>query len=231
MKKNFVGVVAIVLIAVVCVATFVGCDGASKNVTSLQCFNFFGDQYVFINLSKRLPKISQINKNEISIKYEKSLSELYDLMQMEEGCKKTLCDDYILIESTIDGRVYTWGVFSTSVFGEDYLGNYNYVLTNMTVKVVDEGYSLLYFPIYTMKEPLLSWKNGQRYACDLTVEQLEVFYTQQGCTTEIVDNVLTVATPIRTHGYSSGNEMWDVTFHGDGTISVGNFRSYWATDD
>ena len=223
MKKKLLTVTTVILVVVACLVTLIGCDSSARNVKYLGCEDFLFETGVNITMSKRLPKVCFLSGME-PIKYKKSLSDLYELMQMQEGYTKTLHEDYILIETTKEGRLYTWGIFSTSVFGEDYAGEYNYVFTNLGIEVKDVGYGLFFFPIYTMGKPLLVWNDGERYKCNITIDELSAFYTQHGYTVEVADNVLKVSTPVCK--WSNGDEhreMWDVTFHSDGAVSVGNF--------
>ena len=227
MKKRLVLAVAIVLVAVLCLSVFVGCDGASNNVKYLRSCDFTEQHFLNITMRRRLKKTFDITPDEISLKYDGSLSELCDSMQLEDGFTMTRYDDYALIETTIDGNRYTWGVFSASILGYDYLGSYRYVLTNMSVTLSGIGYKLFFYPIYTMGCPLVVWEEDESYACRLTIDELDEFYTQQGCSTEILDNILKVETPT-TKDYF-GNEhsrSWEITFHSDGTVSVGNFLSH-----
>ena len=227
MKKKLVAIVAIILVAATCLSVLVGCDGASNNVKYLRSCDFTGEHLLNVTMSKRLKKTFDTSADEISLMFDGSLYELCDRMQLEEGYSMTRYGDYALIETTVDGKLYTWGVFSSSIFGDEYLGSYRYVLTNMSVTIEGIGYKLFFFPIYTMERPLVVWEENGSYACSLTVDELSDFYTKQGCTTQILDNVLIVTTPT-TKDYF-GNEhssSWEVTFHHDGTVSVGNLLQH-----
>ncbi|MCH5157449.1 MAG: hypothetical protein J1G02_06220 [Clostridiales bacterium] len=224
MKKKLLAAATVILVLVVCVSALIGCDGSSRFVKSIGCHDYLHETGVNIVMSKRLPKTAVWNSDMEAIKYKGGLSELFELMQMQDGYTKTLHDEYILIETTKNGRLYTWGIFSTSVWGDDYDGEYSYVLTTMGCDVTGNGWSMFFFPIYTMERPLLWWKDGQSYKCNITMDELSDFYTRHGYTVEAQDNVLKVATPICK--WSNGDEhgeLWDVTFHSDGTVSVGNF--------
>lgn len=224
MKKRVLIVIAIVLAVVACLYSFVGCDGASNYVKHLTSYDFNGDCCVNITMRRRLRKTFSISVDEISIKFEGSLSELYEQMQLEDGFTKTFYDDYFLIETAVDGKVYTWGVFDSSVFGDEYLGSYQYVLTNMAIVVPTVAYYPFFFPIYTMERPLLVWEENERHACSLTVDELSDFYTRQGYETVISDNILTVTTPTKKdYEGNDRSKSWEITFHYDGTVSVGNF--------
>lgn len=218
MKKRFLAVATVILVVVVCLATLIGCDGSARNVKYVGCEDFLFDTGVNITMSKRLPKVCFLSGRE-PIKYNKSLSELYELMQMQDGYTKTLYDDYILIETTNNGTLYTWGIFTASVFGKDYEGEYNYVFTNMGVDVNKVGYGLFFFPIYTMNEPLLTWNDGEHYTCYITIEELADFYTQHGIVANIEGNVLTATAQV---GYveSKTEEQWYVTYHSEYELSI-----------
>lgn len=227
MKKKLVLVVAIVLVVTVCLSALVGCDGASNNVKYLRSCDFTGEHLLNITMSRRLKKTFSTSADEISLMFDGSLFELCDRMQLEDGFAMTRHDDYALIETTVDGKLYTWGVFSASILGGDYLGSYRYVLTNMSVTLSGIGYKLFFFPIYTMERPLVVWEENESYACSLTIDELSEFYTRQGCATQILDNVLIVNTPTTKDYY--GNEhssSWEVTFWHDGSVSVGNILEH-----
>ena len=222
MKKKFWTVVIAVLVVAVCLSTLVGCDGSARFVKRIGCYDFLYEKYVNVTMSRRLPKTAVWNSDMEAIKYGGSIFELFELMQLDDGYDKTLCNGCILIETTDKGRAYTWGIFSTSVWG-DYAGEYNYVLTDMGCAASDVGYDMFFFPIYTMEQPLLRWKDGKHYECDITVEELSEFYIQHGYTVERLGNVLTVVTPTRKRANGDDyRETWDVTFHNDG-VGVGNF--------
>ena len=227
MKKKLVLIVAIVLLAVTCLSALVGCDGASNHVKYLHSCDFTGEHVLDVTLSRRLRKTFSTSADEISLMFDGSLSELCDRMKLEDGYTMTRYDGYALIEKTVDGKVYTWGVFDASILGDDYLGFYRYVLTNMSVTFAGIGYKLFFFPIYTMERPLAVWEENESYACSLTIDELSDFYKRQGCSTQILDNVLIVTTPT-TKDYF-GNEhssSWEVTFHYDGAVSVGNILGH-----
>lgn len=218
MKKKIFTIVTVVLVAVVCLATLTGCDSSATNVKHVGCEDYLFETGVNITMSKRLPKVGMLSGME-PIKYKKSLAELFDLMQMEDGYTKTLFDDYILIETAKNGKLYTWGIFTDSVFGEDYEGEYNYVCTNMCVNVNGVGYGMFFFPIYTMYEPLLIWNYGERYKCALTIDELAEFYTQHGIVANIEGNVLTVTAQVGRVD-SKREEKWRVTYHSEHELSV-----------
>ena len=169
-----------------------------------------------------------------AIKFNKSIAELYDLMQMQDGYVKTLYDDYILIEKQGVDKLYTWGIFSMSAWIDDYDGEYDYVLTNLTcyARREDDNYGCFFFPIYAMARPLLHWKGDKTYAFNMIIDELAEFYTLHGFAVEVAGNVLKVSTPITTDAQqsTSGYDTWEITFHSDGTVSAGNFLSYQATD-
>ena len=223
MKKKICIVVALVLVVVACFALLCGCDGSSRFVKYVGCSDFTMQQGVNVTMSRRMPKTAAWMWDKESIKYNGSLEELYDLMQVEDGYTKTLYDDYILIETSKDGLLYTWGIFGVSIFGDDYEGEFNYVLTNLGCDITSNGWSMFFFPIYTMERPLLWWKEGRSYKCNITMDELVEFYSQHGYTAEVSGNVLKVSTPLRK--YSTGDEyreLWDIIFDGDGTVSVAN---------
>ena len=213
MKKKFWAVATVILVAVICLSALIGCDGSSRNDKYLSANDFLFDGGVLITMSKRLPKTAKWHSGMEAIKYKKSLEELYRLMQMEEGYVKTLCDGYVLIETNKDGRLYTWGIFSSSVWGDDYDGEYNYVLTNMGV---NDGSFL--FPIYTMDKPLLNWEENNKYACNISIDELAEFYLQHGVVAVIDGNVLTATAQV---GNGTKREIeWYVTYHSERELSV-----------
>ena len=224
MKKKLVLFATLVLAVVLCLSALVGCDGSARNVKHIGCDDYLYETGVSVTLSKRLSKAARWNSDMHAIKFKKSIAELFELMQMQEGYVKTLYDDYILIEKAGDDKLYTWGIFPMSAWSEGYDGEYDYVLTTMGCSVDDGGYATFFFPIYAMERPLLHWANGKSYAFNMTIDELDEFYTQHGFTTVILDNILTVSTPIKKDCY--GNEhssSWEVTFQFDGTVSVDNF--------
>ena len=178
-------------------------------------------------MSKRLPKTAVWNSDMEAIKFKKGLTELFDLMQMDDGYTKTLCDDYILIEKQGGDKLYTWGIFPMSAWIEGYDGEYDYVLTSMNCSLQEDNDDYyFFFPVYAMERPLLHWQSGKNIAFNMTIDELDGFYVQHGFTTETLDNVLIVHSP---ESAKNAHDFlyWEVTFNGDGTVSVGNFPPLW----
>lgn len=227
MKKRIVLVVAIILVAAVCLAAFVGCDGSARNVKYIGCDDYLFETGVNVTMAKRLPKTARWGSDMEAIKFKKGLAELFDLMQMQDKCKKTLMDGYILIEKEGSDKLYSWGIFPMSAWIEDYNGEYDYVLTNMTCYLQEDNDDYyFFFPIHAMERPLLHWQSGKNIAFNMTIDELDKFYVQHGFTTEILDNVLIVHSP---ESAKNAHDFlyWEVTFNGDGTVSVGNFPPLW----
>ena len=224
MKKKLVMFAALVLVVVTCLSVFVGCDSSARNVKYLGCDDFLHETGVSVTMTRRLKKVGKWNSTLDAIKFDKSFADLFDLMQMPDGYVKTLHEGYILIEKQGADKLYTWGIFSTSVW-LDYDGEYQYVLTAMDCVVVESHYvCVFFFPIYVMKYPTLDWEQDARYAANVTIDELAEFYTQHGFTAVILDNIITVTTPIENDFYGNDrSSSWEITFHGDGTVSVGNF--------
>ena len=227
MQKKLVLFATVILTVIVCLSCFAGCDSSARNVKYLGCDDYLFETGVQITMSKRLTKVARWGSHMEAIKFKKGLPELYDLMQMQEGYEKTLMGDYVLIEKQGSDKLYSWGIFPMSAWIENYNGEYDFVLINFTCSVqTDDVDGWFFFPVYAMRRPLVNWTNA---ICEfnMTLDELVEFYTQHGFTTKLLDNVLTVSTPIKRgfNGYES-YESWEITFQYDGAVSVGNFLTH-----
>ena len=214
MKKLVSVSVLLLMVAAMCIVCFSGCNDTARNVKFLYCNDFLLDTGVNITMSKRLPKIGKWNTGTIMIKYKKSLSDLFDIVQLTYGYTKTLYDDYILIETTNNGILYTWGIFSSTAHGMSTDSEFNYILTNMSVNYE------FFFPIYTMDKPLLIWKENTQYVCNITIDELAEFYTQHGIVVEVDGNVLTATALVGYEAVGKSEVKWYVTYHSERELSV-----------